>query len=506
MGLPFLPTFNDYQLKLKVNLNKKNTLTILSVGALDYSRLNLNITNPTETQEYILGQLPNNDQWSYTLGIVYKNYFSKGSNTIVLSRNMLNDVLYKYPNNDNTKSKIFDYTSYESENKIRYEHNRRWSANKISIGLNAELAKYFNETYRQAFIDGSLLELNYNSFITFIKYGFYTSYSRKFKDKLTLSLGFRADGNNFSKNMYNLLKQFSPRISISYNLYKNLNFNAGIGRFFQLPSYTTLGYRDNENDLINQDISYIGINQISAGIENIFTKNVYLSAEGFYKQYFNYPVDTITGNSLANSGADYFVVGNVPVKNIGNGRAYGFEILNRIIKKNFFFILSFTYVISEFTDKYKQYKPSSWDNRYLLTITSSKSLPKNWRIGIKWRFVGGLPYTPYDLEYSSLVIAWGANQKPYLDYSKLNTLRFKPYNQLDIRIDKNFFFKKVTLMTYIDIQNLFNSKDQQQNYVVREKNPDGTFKKTDNGTRYVLKEVENFGGTILPTIGIIIKF
>lgn len=505
LGLPFLPTYNDYQLKLKIDLNKRNTLTFISLGALDNSKLNLDIKNPTETQQYILGQLPANDQWSYTFGVVYKNYFSRGSNTLVFSRNMLNNDLYKYPNNDNTKPRSLDYTSFEAETKIRYEYNIRFGENKLSYGINSELAKYYNKTFQQLFVLGQPVEVNYNSTIMFVKYGFNVMYSRKFDDKLTINGGFRIDGNNFSENMQNPLNQFSPRLSASYNIYNNFNFNTSIGRYFQLPAYTTLGYRDNENNLLNKNIKYIGINQASLGFDNLFGKNIYLSAEGFYKQYFNYPIDTLTGNSLANSGADYFVAGAVPIINSGKGRAYGFEILNRINTKGFFLILSYTFVISEFTNISGEYRPSSWDSRHLLTITASKELPNNWRIGFKWRFVGGLPYTPYDLDYSSIVQAWDANLKPYLDYSKLNTLRFKPFHQLDVRLDKNFYFKKFTLMLYFDVQNVYNFQSQQQNYVIREKNEDGTFKKTDNGTKYVLKQVENFGGTVLPTIGIIVK-
>jgi hypothetical protein len=41
---------------------------------------------------------------------------------------------------------------------------------------------------------------------------------------------------------------------------------------------------------------------------------------------------------------------------------------------------------------------------------------------------------------------------------------------------------------------------------VREKNPDGSYKTVNNGTEYVLKAVPNQSGTILPSIGIMIKF
>jgi len=117
-----------------------------------------------------------------------------------------------------------------------------------------------------------------------------------------------------------------------------------------------------------------------------------------------------------------------------------------------------------------------------------------------------LPYTPYDMETSAIIEAWDARGQAYLDYTKLNTLRFKSFHQLDLRVDKNFFFQKWALMVYIDIQNVYNFQNEGQDFIVREKNPDGSYKTTNNGTEYVLDAVPNESGTILPTVGIMVKF
>jgi hypothetical protein len=60
-------------------------------------------------------------------------------------------------------------------------------------------------------------------------------------------------------------------------------------------------------------------------------------------------------------------------------------------------------------------------------------------------------------------------------------------------------------MVYIDIQNLYNFKFKGQDYIVREKNPDGTYETINNGKDYVLKSVANTSGTVLPTLGIMVK-
>lgn len=508
IGLPFLPTFNDYQFKVKTNFDKKNQLTIISLGSLDQLSLNTGIENPEPSQEYQLAQIPVNNQWSYTIGGVYKHFFDNGFHTFVLSRNMLNNGFYKYPDNDESQEKIFDYKSQEIENKFRYEFDYRKNGFKYVISANLEYAKYNNQTSQQLFLEDSLFYLNYQTDFNMFKYGLSAQASKTIlNEKLLVSLGLRVDGNSYNSNTSNPLNQLSPRLALSYSLSDQFKLNAGAGRYFQQAAYTTMGFRNNEGTLVNENsVEYIGANHYNLGVEYRFTQPMTLGIEGFYKDYFQYPIDLVTGASLANSGAEYSsVAGAVPATFTGTGQAIGFEILQRVNLNDFSLIAAYTFVRSKFTDINDNLIPSSWDSKHLLTLTGSKSFKRNWRAGFKWRFVGGLPYTPYDLEKSANIEAWNANGQPYFDYTQLNSQRFGNFHQLDIRIDKNFFFDKWSLMLYLDIQNLYNFKSDGQDYIVRAKNPDGSFQTTNNGQDYVLESIPNESGTVLPTIGVIVK-
>lgn len=509
IGLPFLPTFNDYQLKLKTNINPRNTLTIISLGSLDNFALNTGIDDPEPSQEYILSQIPVNNQWSYTIGGVYKHFFDKGYHTVVLSRNMLNNEFYKYPDNNESLARSFDYHSTEQENKFRYEFTLRDKGVKYNFSANAESAKYYNRTAQQVYLNGELTNFQYTTDLNVAKYGFSGQASKRILDnRLLLSLGVRADANSYNDEMANPFNQLSPRFSLSYSITEKAVFNAGLGRYYQQPAYTTLGYRDNSGALVNEaSASFIGVDHYNAGFEYSFSESVILSAEAFYKDYFQYPIDLNSGVSLANSGADYSsVAGAAPVTFSGEGRAVGFEILNRVNYKKVNLLASYTFVRSEFTDLSDQLIPSSWDSKHLLTITGTADLKKNWRIGFKWRYVGGLPYTPYDMETSANILAWNAIGQPYLDYSKLNSERYESFHQLDLRVDKNFFFKKWTFMIYVDIQNAYNFQNTGLDFVVREKNADGSYKTNTDGSEYILNSLPNVSGTLLPTIGIMVKF
>lgn len=511
LGLPFLPTFTDTQFKIRTRIDKKNELTFIGLGAYDVSKLNLGIENPDEQQKYILSQLPENNQWNYTVGAVYKHFADNSYYTFVASRSHLNNGATKYLENDDSSeaNKILDYSSQEIENKFRFENTTRLEDFKINYGANFDVVTYTNDTKTRRFYNDQVFDINYSTDINLLKWGLFGQVSKNvLNERLSLSLGLRADANNYSRSMNNLFKQISPRFSASYSLTPTWSLNFNTGRYYQLPSFTSLGFKENDV-LVNKEnnLKYISVNHFIAGLEFRPKSTIQFSLEGFWKGYNHYPYSLKDSISLANKGADFGVVGDEEVISISDGRAYGAEFQARVNSTDGFNLnLSYTLVRSEFGDGTGVYIPSSWDSKHLLTLTTTKDLNKGWRVGGRWRFVGGLPYTPWDLEKSALIEAWDLTGGPYLDYSKLNMLRYKPFHQLDVRVDKSFYLNKVTMKFYVDIQNLYNFQAEQQDIVVRAQDENGNYLTTDNGTKYVLETIKNTTGTVLPTIGIIIEF
>lgn len=513
IGLPFLPTFNDYQLKTKTRFNERNELTIVSIGALDRNRLYKDIENPDEFQRYLLAYLPESEQWSYTIGGVYKNFYEHGYHTIVLSRNMLDNRYYKYANNIEAEGNLIsDYSSRETENKFRYENTLRYHNNlKLNYGLGFEQAKYSNNTFIKTYGSGEVVPIEYMSELQFFKYGVFSQLSKKLiSDRLQLSLGFRADGSNYDEAMSNPFSQFSPRFSASYEFIPNMSFNFSTGRFYQLPPYTSLGYRDANDNLVNKqnNLKYIQADHFIAGFEINPNTNSRITIEGFYKKYNNFPFSTKDSIVLSFRPVDYGTFGDEPLVSASEGRAYGAEFLfQALFGKGISLIASYTYSRSEFLNRFNEYSPTSWDNRHIFIIVTSAKFKNGWNAGFKWRYAGGLPYTPYDLETSANVSAWNIRNMAYYDYDLVNSMRFREFHQLDIRVDKAFFLEKLSIMLYLDIQNLYNYKSEQMDmYTNTDVNGIPVFDASDP-TKYILRKIDNPGaGTVLPTIGIIIDF
>lgn len=512
LDLPFLPTYNDFQFKTKTKIDEKNEISFIGIGAFDKAKLNTS-ANETEEQQYILGFLPENEQWSYTIGTVYKHFREKSYDTYILSTNKLNNKAIKYQDNiEEPKLLILDLESSESETKFRYENNYRpTSGYKINFGIDFQYARYFNSTFRKDFVDNEPATIDYESTLDLFKYGISGQVSKSYiNERLGVSFGLRADGNSYSGDMDNPLKQISPRLSATYKLRSDLSLNFNIGNYHQLPAYTTLGYRDNRLNLINRNngLKYINVIHYIAGIEFLPSEIAQISLEGFFKDYNDYPFSVRDSVSLASKGADFSVYGDEEVVSTGEGRAYGFEIFGRtkdLLKWNTLF--SYTFVRSEFKNFEGTYIPASWDNRHIFTLTAIRRFNKNWDLGFKWRFLGGAPFTPWDIEKSSFKEAWDAKGQGYLDYSRFNEERLKPFHQLDIRVDKGYFYNKWSLMFYLDIQNIYNFKADQPDFLIRVTDENGIpVTDPNNPDKYILKTVESTSGTILPTIGIMIEF
>ncbi len=515
LDLPFLPTFTDFQFKTKTNFNTKNELTFLGFGAIDDFELNKEVSDSPENQ-YILSYVPVQKQKNYTIGANYKHYFEDSYLTLVLSRSYLDNSSVKYFGNVNApENLILNYQSYEVQNKLRLEYKKKSDVFSFSSGMLFEDIGYENETYRKSFLMDGVAGYTYSTSLNVIKYGAFVSGVFTFANSRgNILAGIRSEGNSYSNEMNNPLQQISPRFSLSYKMSSMLELTGSVSRYYQLPPYTTMGYKNENQVLINKnnELKYITSDHYVLGVNCFLREQTKIEVEGFYKKYTDYPFSVNDSVSLAGKGADYGTFGDEEVLSKGKGRAYGFEVLLREKSmKGFNYIISYSFVKSEIEDKNGKYIPGSWDSRHLITATLNKKINDSWDFGLKWRFVGGLPYTPVDENVTTLKSYWDVNGKEYPDYNRYNQNRLNAFHQLDLRIDKSFQLKKSALSFYLDIQNLYNKKiDNPEKYVlVYDENSEPIIlnpEAPEEEQRYLFDKISTKSGTLLPTIGIVVEF
>ena len=507
LGLPFLPTFTDAQFKLKTRFNANNELTILGLGGIDNMKLNTKLDG--EKAEYILSYLPKIQQETFTLGAVYRHYAGIHVQSVVVSHSYLNNRNTKYLNNDesSTDNLSLKLRSVEQETKFRIGNTSTFGNWKINFGANLDYSQYTNTTFQRVYIDEGRT-FDYHTYLGMWRWGIFGTINYATTDeRFTASLGVRTDANNFSSGMKGMGDQLSPRLSLSYRLTDGLYLSGNAGLYYQLPPYTGLGFKDNNGAWVNKYLRYMSVSQESLGLSWHPGNTFELSAEGFYKQYDKIPFSIADGIPLACKGNDYGVIGNEALSSTAQGRAYGIEILMKwLIAKKLNLASSFTLFKSEYrNNKQSEYIASAWDNRYIFNMSGTYNFPHNWSLGMKISCIGGAPYTPYDVEKSSLVTAWNAQGRPYYDYTKYNTGRLPAFGQLDVRVDKTFYLKRCMLGFYIDLQNVTNSKFKQPDILMSTgviENPSAPMAEQ----RYKMKYITQKSGTLMPTLGITFEY
>ncbi|MDO7611480.1 MAG: TonB-dependent receptor, partial [Flavobacteriaceae bacterium] len=457
IGLPIRPDYWDYQYKLNHKIDAYNSLSFVGLGSIDEFTVALP-EDPTPDQQATFDQVPFINQNSNTVGVTWKRRFKdqSGFMEVSLSNNSLWNTYSEYNDNASQTELRFQNDALESETKLRLAVNRFAEGWKWSHGLNLQRAFYENSTLN------TLAAYQYNTSLDFLNYGLFAQGSKDFlQDRLALSFGFRMDGDTFIKGS-NLLKTFSPRASASYALTPSWKLNGTAGVYYKIPPYTMLGFQNTAQEFLNQDLDYTRSTHLVLGVEKILNPTARVSLEGFYKYYSDYPVSLEDGVSIANKGAGFEVLGNEAIASVGKGKAYGLELLwQQKLMDRFFGIFSYTYFYSTFSGlDPKVFRPSVWDSRHLASFTTGYKLPRNWEVSARHRFAAATPFVPTDIPQTAQLYP-----KIVLDYDRLGSQKLDPFNQLDIRIDKKWFYKAVALDFFIEVQNaLANANPQPPSY------------------------------------------
>jgi hypothetical protein len=524
IDLPIRPNYWDFQYKVTHQLNAKTTITALGIGAID----EFSFAVPKETspeKEYALRSNPLINQWNYTVGASLKRSLENGFVQVSLSRNVFENRLDRFEDAQygDESRRVLKARSQEKENKLRLDVNKFVGGWKFSYGAIGQYVGYSNNFFsqiRQEVRDqnGNVVQprvvLDFDTDLNFFRYGLYGQTSKSFlQDKLSLSLGVRTDMNSFTTNGNNLLETLSPRLSASYSLAERWKLNGSVGTYYRLPIYTVLGFKDASGTYANKNSDYLKATHYVAGVEFLPTIANRLTVEGFYKRYANYPVSVRDGVSLANQGIEFGAIGNEAVASVGKGRAYGAEFFfHQKLNSGLYGLFSYTLVRSEFTGlNQDKYIASAWDNRHLVSALLGWQFGKNWELGGKYRFAGGSPYTPFDLEASQQNYA--SLGTGLLDYDRLNTQRLRSFQQLDVRLDKKWNYKRTTLDVYLDIQNIFRFKGPSLPQYTFQRNADNTgFATTDgqplqpNGSNAIPLILDEDDVTFLPSFGFVFEF
>jgi TonB family protein len=252
--------------------------------------------------------------------------------------------------------------------------------------------------------------------------------------KLRLVPGLRLDYSNRNDAF-----TFDPRLAAMYALTDKTRLKAGIGMFSQPPREQETAQGIGNPNLLSMAAVHYGL-----GVDHNFTKDLSLGVEGFYKQIYRRVIVPETGEP--------------PFSNDGRGRVIGLEVAGRKqASGRWFGFLSYTLMKSERKEPGSEWRPFDFDQRHIFTLAGTVLLGRGWEAGGTLRIITGNPRTPY-----TDVAPYAFDTGNYFpEIGRINSLRNPTFNRLDLRVEKKWTFDRWRLAWYLDIQNVYNAKNQE---------------------------------------------
>jgi len=347
-GMQAIPEYWSSQGKIAYHLSPTQKIYINFIGGID----EINIEGEDNPQ---LRGAENVDysSWQTTLGVTYKNLFSKkgyfqssfGKSLVALkakvyeldqnlnrnyyfNRDDLEDdfsfrseIVYKFSNYLDMSSGLtakhmrLDYDNWFKSNPT-YLYGYSLNESEIPELVTEEkfYSTYFNEQYIFSIIDsiGAVDTLKTNDLMDYNKFGGFFHFNLNPLQRVEISIGGRFDYMTFTDE-----SDFSPRFGFKYHLSPIWKFNLSAGRYFQAPFNSQLNStRGTPSELTNYFTD-----QMVGGFEYFLSSDTRLTLEYYVKEYADMVTfEMLTGSDGRDSLNRYNRI------NAGEGRSRGLEI------------------------------------------------------------------------------------------------------------------------------------------------------------------------------------
>ena len=232
-----------------------------------------------------------------------------------------------------------------------------------------------------------------------------------------------------------------PRLTVNWEVAPGSQLTLAGGLNHQAPSPDESSETFGNPEMGPESGAYV-----SLGYRQDILGVLAIDIQGFYKHMFN--LVSPTGASFGSDDPRY--------NNGGVGYVVGGEFLAQWNVDWFDGWISYTLSSSRRTDQPgDEERPFSYDQTHVLALVAGVKLPWGWRIGARFRYATGNPYTPLEPGYydSTADIYVPKPAGPQLSG------RLDDFIQLDVRIGKTFTFESWTLKMYLELQNATNQQN-----------------------------------------------
>lgn len=245
---------------------------------------------------------------------------------------------------------------------------------------------------------------------------------------LSMKLGARVD--SYRRNKDTVVQ---PRARLTWHVAEGATVSAAGGLYSRPP--------EDQDEILQDDLAAERAWHASLSAEKRLTPALTVSATAFSNTLRDLVV--LDGDRRDDSMATY--------ANLGEGRAYGAELMLRYKSPTVFGWLAYTGARALRRDAPDgPERLFDYDQAHNLVLVASWKLGANWQLGGRFQLTTGKPYTPVA---SSIYQADRDSYRPV--FAELNSRRVDTQHQLDLRVDRTWAFPSFRLAAYLDVSNTY---------------------------------------------------
>jgi hypothetical protein len=466
-GLPFIPVYTDYNLFAESSLSPRDRLSFVGLAARD----RVETIRDSAKKRRTIASLLDNNQDQFAIGARLRHLIQRGYVEGVLG---FDRTAFDLSQADTSVASRPFYRTEAIQRDVSLKAGflrRLGDALDLTGGLAIKWAGTNNTTtFADSVYDRSGRRVSRESLGLpgalrvdgpTRALALWSQAERNLSPRWSLSLGMRwEDFSGVDPSTY-----LSPRVALAHRPTERLKLRATFGRYTQPPAAVWLANPANHLRALLCDQGVLGG-------EYLLREDTSVRLETYYKRYRDLPggtrpaggpaaetdylVLTNTGVGFGGREDDFQSFGYIDLASRASGEAVGIEVLaqKKLSEIPCYGQLSLSIGKSGYRALNGKWYPGEYDQRAILNLSGGYVFDPRWQLGARFRLISGAPYTPVHDPRTNAMNP-GSTQNLPAEYL---SQRLGPTHQLDLRVDRRWNFAGWALVTFVDVQNVYNFK------------------------------------------------
>ena len=432
-----VPEYYDYQAKYQLQLSDDDSISVQALGSRDKAGLLFSEDSDTVKRDPGLSGGISVNSYFHSQGILLESTLSDSTRLKTGFSHMLRniDLGIGLENDLNARSEDYSLRSHLTTNLNLY-HTLRTGIDIVENHIDFDgdfTAQPCTELQADCSLSENTSRIAESDNRKIYNYDVFIADDWFVTPRLSLTPGVTGSYDDYSEQTF-----LQGKFKFRWEFIDYWWLNGGWGQYHKF----TDNFAEVAKGFGNPDLKQSTSDHYTLGIEHQLNETLLIKFDSYYKTF------------------DDLVVANIDpttprYTNDADGDAYGFELfLNKSFSEGWYGWVSAAYSETRRRNKLtgEDFK-YNYDQPWIVNLVSNHELNQDWTLGFKWRYQSGQLITPVVSAAQTNV----DNPDKYVPvYGDLNSRRLPDIHKLDIRLDRNYQYKKWNMDLYVEVLNVYN--------------------------------------------------